>query len=65
MIQINAEHSLSLHFINASSTGQNDIKTFVNFIKVCKAEADKPGFRNMFDDAQKVMIEEIHNKITT
>jgi glycine betaine/choline ABC-type transport system substrate-binding protein len=65
MIQINAENTLSIHFINSSNSSKNDIKTFSDFIKICKNEANKPGFKNMFDDDQKQLINNIFSEIST
>ena len=56
MIQVEAENRLSVHFFNSSSSGKNDIHTFTKILKVCKAEVEKPGFKNLFQDDEKELI---------
>lgn len=64
MIQINAENTLSIHFVNSSTSSLNDIKTFSEVIKICKGEADRAGFKNMFTSSQKDLINNIYDQIT-
>jgi len=63
MMQIQAENTLSLHFINSSSSSDNDIKVFTNFIKVCKVESDRAGFKNLFTNDERDLIDKIYKQI--
>jgi hypothetical protein len=63
MIQINAENTLSIHFVNTSTSSKNDIKTFTEVLKICKNESSRAGFKNMFDDNQKDLINELYTQI--
>ena len=63
MIQITAENTLSIHFVNSSSSSKNDIQTFHSFIKTCVDEANKPGSTNMFTDNQRDLIRSIAKDI--
>lgn len=63
MIQTSAQNTLTVYLINNSDSETNDIKTFVDLMKVCKAEANKPGFKSLFDDKQKRLINDICEEI--
>lgn len=63
MIQVDAEHRLSIHLLNSSLSGKNDIHTFTKIMKICKAEATKPGFKKLFDDEESELILEICKEV--
>ena len=63
MIRTNAENTLTIQFTNTSISDTNDISTFVSFLKTCKAETKKAGFRKIFNLEQREMINELCDEL--
>ena len=65
MIQTRAENTLTVHISNHSDSSNNDIATFLQILKICKNEAGKPGFKGLFDDKQRDLIERLLDDLIT
>ena len=63
-MQVDFIHENSVTFKISNTHGDDAVTVFYNIIKKCKTEAEKRGFKNMFNSDEKDFLKEFTEKIS-
>lgn len=61
MVEFSKEDSMTFRITNSGTV--DEIKLFTDIIEKCRAEANKKGFRNMFNSEERAFVSEFAKQL--